>query len=1072
MQLAARYALAVLFIIHPLGNPMTELPVLRSIDLERDAEKLAQMWNASDSQWPGTWNCGVPCTADWIKSGIGREEYRDYLVWDAGDRIGGSCSLRDDTDEDDVIYLPLLNVAPGFQKQSLGRRVLVEAVRKVVEWKKYRLDLDTWSGNLKAVPLYKKCGFFWMPGPHVKMLNFTPAILQMPCTAAFFEKHDWYTAFRRELTQVPDDERWEGLGVFTYRYEAGDERLVVRVDRETRRVTAIDTPDFFVAATVDNPSPVRGGDVILRWQIVNRRHEPMALSLIAQATGDLSIDYREETTVGPDETRIFESKVVVSDTAGASDPDGPAPRVITRLLIGQTPVELGTGIRPRLPITMSAHPEYITLMPGVPQTVHLRLRSFLSHDTDITLGLSPSEGLTVDRPEHIVTLPAGGHAGTSVTLTTDRGGRFDWAVSGRFVAEGKNVSLPAESRTVFALPPGGLLSLQSPGEIRIENERLRAVIKAKAGELTLSDLATGESLLVFGGRPIPPQWPSEYRKADFTLALDREGETAVVTAFSVSKKSPGFVFRKTIRISAGAMIEVEHSFENTGLDPYVFRLYQFALNPHPGLSTLTLPLKKGLVRERCADFPGPHDTAFERSGVYAETWGAYEYPHGTIGLFWPDDGEEISWSWNEMGFISREFRCPPGSRIALTKMRLYVGDGGWTSVRRVWRRLTGIATIPYQAHPAPMGGLDVDLEPSTPVVTTQPVVATLRVKHFLSRPVSGVATLELPDGWTGDHTRWTFENVHYHAPFATELRLSTVAPPGAYTGNLVLKGGECDVQRPVSLIRFGDASPVAVSSAERQGHLVYTIANGRFEIDVTPSFCGSVSAIRDDRGVDHLASAFPEAETFNWLHPWYGGIVPIIDSGLEMTPPGLAPLERFAAEPITATDTHGIVWTGVRQRATLEHEELRGLTLEMDTLTVGGSPAVWLVWRFYNQTSALRRIRAGWSVFVQPDGDRSRTTLFTDGYERKRSRRTFGGHGGGWVGSENPETGRVVALISSTPQVEIDDWGDTGGHLQLRPTHTIAPSGEVAMSAYFVIADSREETAAWAALSAYPKTTF
>ena len=1043
------------------------LPILRSIDLERDAEKIAQMWNASDDQWPGSFTEGVPVTAEYIKTQLGREEYLDYLIWDTGDRIVGSCSLRNSEDESDVIFLPLLNVAPGSQGQSLGRRFLVHAVGKVVEWKKARLDLDTWSGNLKAVPLYKKCGFFWTPGPHVDMRNFMPAILQAPFAKPFFEQNDWYKAFQRELTQVPDDEQWEGLNVFTYRFAADGEALVVRVDREARRITAVDAPAFFVSAVVDNPSPIRGSETTIRWRVVNRQDAPLLLSLIAQANGDLAVDYREETQIGPGETKILETKVIVSETAGAPDYEKPAPTITTRLRIGSLPVELGTGVRPRVPLTLSVDPNHLTLMPGVPLTVHVQLRSFLATEAAVTLQLTPGEGLTTNWTQQTLMLPAGGHTGLPLTLNALHGGRLDLGLTAQVASDVKSIPPSTQMKSIFALPPGGLVYTRSNDEIRIENEHFRAVVAAKGGELTLSDLTSGDQLATQGGRPVPPLWTGEYRKGTFALDLDTEDGSVIATATLTSKEKPGFTFRRTVRMNAGPIVTVEHTFENFALEPIVFRLYQYVGNPWPAASTLTLALKEGLARDRCVDFPGSHDPFFERSSVYEETWAAFEFPYGTVGVFWPEDGEEIHWQRSALNFTTPEVRVEPGQRVFFGALRLSVGDGGWQSVQRVWRRLAG-KTVPMNvAQQEPSRAFSAAIEPTPVVVCTSPVTETLRLKQFTVRPIDGTATLELPDGWQTDRNNWAFTGVNYHAPFTADIRFESNAPVGAYTGNLTLRGSDCDLKQQIPLIRIGDGEPVACTVSASHGHEVVTIRNGRLEIDVVPSFNGTVSAIRDQKGVNHLASAFPTPMAFNWLYPWYGGIMPIIEGGRDLSPPGLIVKERFEMEQVSDSDAGGIVWTGVRQRSVLTHEELLGLTLELDTLTIGGSPVVRLVWRFRNETASQRKIRAGWQVFVQPDGDRTRTTLFCGEYERKHSARTFATHCGQWAGAENPATGSVVALISALPQVQMDNWGEAGGHLLLEPQQTIPANGTTELVAYIVVARSRNEARGWSAMRHY-----
>ncbi|MFD0960511.1 hypothetical protein [Paenibacillus chungangensis] len=55
-----------------------------------------------------------------------------------------------------------------------------------------RLDLFTWAGNTKAVPLYKKCGFFWeKKDDSVHLMNFIPTVLQTEALLPSLERLDW-----------------------------------------------------------------------------------------------------------------------------------------------------------------------------------------------------------------------------------------------------------------------------------------------------------------------------------------------------------------------------------------------------------------------------------------------------------------------------------------------------------------------------------------------------------------------------------------------------------------------------------------------------------------------------------------------------------------------------------------------------------------------------------------------------------------------------------------------------------------------------------------------------------------
>ena len=218
--------------------------VIRELDIAQDAQKLAVMWNESDDQWPGTFTGGVPFTVQSMTEWYERENMINVYVCESGDRIVGYCSFTQDSEEESTGYVDVLNVHPSYQGRSLARKMLTHCVQRCVELGFRQLTLETWAGNIKSVPLYKKTGFFWEPDTSVRMRNFVPDILTLSYTQPYFSQHDWYQTFQRELRQTEDDERWEGMKVFTYRWKEGRDALTVRVDREARRITAVDTNTF------------------------------------------------------------------------------------------------------------------------------------------------------------------------------------------------------------------------------------------------------------------------------------------------------------------------------------------------------------------------------------------------------------------------------------------------------------------------------------------------------------------------------------------------------------------------------------------------------------------------------------------------------------------------------------------------------------------------------------------------------------------------------------------------------------------------------------------------------------
>src|SRR5581483_1269547 len=195
------------------------LPHIREY-AEDDAEAVARMWRESASAWPG----GGPSGGEHSTAARVRQEQRDLntlatlIAWQRDpasgeERAVGYCSLFEYTAEAGAAYIGTLSVHPAFQGQGIGRDLLKVALERTVALGYTRLDLHTWAGNLKAVPLYKKSGYFWVPQTSVKMENYLPLIFRLGPAQAFFREADWYRNFVRDLSVRPDEEQLGKLEV-------------------------------------------------------------------------------------------------------------------------------------------------------------------------------------------------------------------------------------------------------------------------------------------------------------------------------------------------------------------------------------------------------------------------------------------------------------------------------------------------------------------------------------------------------------------------------------------------------------------------------------------------------------------------------------------------------------------------------------------------------------------------------------------------------------------------------------------------------------------------------------------
>ncbi|MDF1515438.1 MAG: GNAT family N-acetyltransferase, partial [Anaerolineae bacterium] len=540
--------------------------IFREVDKKQDVEKLAAMWQASDDQWPGTWSGGTEISPEKVTEWMEREGSLSITVVETADqkRIVGYCSFSERQEEKGVGYVGLLNVQPEYQKKSLARRLLQHSIQRCLDLGFHILTLGTWSGNLKSVPLYKKTGFYWVPDTSVWMLNFVPGILSLPCAKPFFSKHDWYSTMRRELHQVEDDMRWEGMKVFIYEFEENGERLKVWADRESLKITAVETDTFFAGAIAASIEPPKGLPTKIRWRLQNKTDRSMHVSLMASGTEHMKLDYRKTLELQPGAQVELDSKVDISLDTPEVKPRKSVPSMRTVLIIDGEVLELGTGLRPQPAVNVSTAPKHVSLMPGVEKTVNIQLHSYFEQACQVTVRLTAPEGLRTDWTETALDLPGKSWGGVPVKLSAGQAGVYPLQVVVTF--DGRETA--PETLPVFCMPVNGVLAYKGQRYTRIENQSVRLWLDSFGGGIGIH-MAHDDTWLGTVSESLgPPFWPTEFRSKDFAIDLAELNGSVTATMSAVSDDNPGLVLKRRVTLGGGDLAEIETQLVNVGSSSY------------------------------------------------------------------------------------------------------------------------------------------------------------------------------------------------------------------------------------------------------------------------------------------------------------------------------------------------------------------------------------------------------------------------------------------------------------------------------------------------------------------------
>lgn len=1005
-------------------------------DDPEDARKLAEMWNESDKAWPEGFTHGVPFTAERIQQWLGNASRLAIFVVEYGEQIVGYGDLYAQKGQNEVAYIDLLNVSPLHQGKGLGRDLILTILKRTVELGYKQLTLHTWPGNLQAVPLYKKTGFFWKPDTNVYMQNFIPTILALPIAQEFFARHDWYPTFRRDLSVQPDDRRWNGIPVYIYEWRADGEHLRVIIDREAETVTAIETDRLAVSCSAGFERLAAGLKGTARWKIENRQSQPMTVGIVARGEKGILLEVQEGGIV--QEHLTLEREYRLDPQARPSDADRPAPKIRSTLLVDGTPIELGSGVRVLPAVDVLFHS--CGLHVGKPEKVVVNLRSYLPFPIRGKLLVGQSHGLYIAERQIPFEIEAESWGAVTLVITPLEAGTFTLYLqvlveealdAGKARELGFEAPLRCRPKQVAvrALDTGRVTSsiLPDSHEAVLENEMLTVIVSLKGGGLQIRHRLLDREVMWQGAGSLGPPFEGwQQIPRTFSARLKESAGSATLVIEMPTADEPRLVLEKWVTLTESPVVQVQWRVVNNSETPFSGKL-RVATSASRN-RRIAIPLRDAILYEPVegwGEFPlGDADLPLSAS-EYAEEWVAWEEDGRAMGVVWEECHEqEINPEQISHDFLVPEI--PPQSSFFLPPVYLLPDAAGWQDVRRWWRGLTQPAEETPPSLPV-VPVTEVRLEPAPLLLLEDEARAALSVYHRRLKPLTGTVSLQSPLA-TFRKARFQVGNANLQRPFYEPVQMVTMlAGTDAFAVRAVLETETTAREFSLPVLQVGDFRAGLIVQQDGE---VYLVDNGQIHLKVAPQFGGSLVSLETD-GVNHLLSAYPEARSFLWFNPWFGGIHPVCGRLWSR----ILTDAVFTGEPVEVIGERGFRWKGVRVSTQPPHRDWRWLRLDCEYLTLPGSNLLAVRLRVQNLTSAEMRSHFGIAFWCQPGGERERAVAIYERGEQVATRRrgdySVEVQATCWAAVQHGETG--VTLLAVNPaedgHVEVLDCGREGAHL-------------------------------------------
>ncbi|MGY4707049.1 GNAT family N-acetyltransferase [Candidatus Bipolaricaulota sp. J31] len=1010
-----------------------------------DAEGVAALLNASDRAWPGTLTGGIPYTPERVLRRHREREHLAILVAEAEGRIVGYLTLTPHWANPAAGYVGFLNVHPDHHGQGIGKALLLEAVSIAARLGLPYLGIDTWSGNERAIGLYKRVGFFWVPGTNVHMENYLPTILRISGVAEFLRGAHWYGCLVREISLEEDGEKWHGRTVFRYRLEREGKAVEVLVDAAAKVPCAIRLPEASLELFPGVAEPCVGFPFSVRFRVENRSAEGRTYALFLTGDRGISLAGGELIRLGPGEAHEGETECAL--TPELRDlPRRPAPAARLRALTEEGEVELALGFRRRLPLKASLYPARAVLRPGGETEVTLVLQNRSGRRLRGSVRLEAGEGVEVEPRAIELDLPPDDAMAFPLRVRGEPGA---WRLRPRVEVEGKVLDLPPLP-LAFRSPGDGASGCVLEGMAIAVGDGVWVEAREFGGRLLLFPRGGVHPLIRQGEELGPPYAPAELGQRHWELGLVREGDGIELRMRTGSDRFPGLEVEKRLRLGRGPVVEISYTLLNRGREPVrtSLRVSHWDLPEAPLRIAYMSP--DGLVRDVLAGFP---EAEGDFPARLPEGWLAIELPAEGLVIGLVPEGEvewacEWGWSWR-----TPPIEVPPGDRRALHRYLLYIGPGDYRAVRDLWERVSGAPPAP--AEPRPF----LWPEFSRPILLRGGKgECAIAVRSGRGRFVRGRFRVVSPAGLRAEPGEGEFE-ARSGAPGEIRIRFDGEGATRAGLGELVLSGTGEERRFPMPLILL-PSDPPEVRAGREKGREVFLIGEEGRRLAVTPDFGPGLYSWREG-GVEVLRSAFPEPGRFAWLRPWFGGIHPILYpvSLEEWNWPGKLHEERFEATPWRGRAGEAEL-AGVALRARPKGEGLRGTEVEVLYATPGGGMVLTAL-RVRNLTPVPRELGGGFMGFLAPGGTHEGTRMETPGYVRIRSPYHAWWEVEGWALVRGRDGSAF--LLCAPPGIPIAPWdaGEEGGHLALGHEFRLGPGEERTIWGWWVYLSPGEDPSPW-----------
>lgn len=905
------------------------------------AKGIAEMWNNSGEGWNG--DRGYE-TEQMILDKEEKSSHLNLYIAMDGEKVVGYCKLSCYAYDENTLYVDLLNVLPSYHGHKIGKMLILKSVERTIELGYPRLDLFTWAGNTKAVPLYKKTGFFWerMETNSTHLMNFIPTVLTTELLEKYINDFDWYNDSDRIIEVCPDGEKKNNFDLYTYSWKKNDKRLAVTFEKTGRGIQAVNTDDFFLECVIPEAKLVFGKAYPVSFNIVNKTDKPLSLKIKGVSDKNISYEYSYESEITDEvciASEFFLRQVDHVETMWATHPS-----VKAEIEVNGKKALFKSGIKTQYPLSVN---QYYPNGPILNQmnnkmSLFLNIKNGFNQNCDFTLRLPEMNNLIFQEKEIFLALTAEEKTclSTEIIITGAVAEQIDLDIEVNFE---NNRFCYQQKLDILLMTATGRAGYESKNKYYlISGKNLMNVDKESDCNEMFFNNTLSEVWAYINPPKIGKPFTSEFKnRPPYQSEFKQDAESISLTLYHQSEDYPGCRFACHYKLLSQGFLE------------YSMELLNFPDNRNEidlchsinfDQQRLQMAYDGEIIKTDDCRF-NDSEIIYWDSKKLDENWFFNEKGHSTVSVIWDKKVRPVFCQWEhvfEYHFDETSSRTTPPLIIALDFFH---------SVEQVRNFALG--------HLADPKGISQSME-----------LLVNKGNPFVKKDLRAIWKDKKVKVLEGEFTIMYHEQVSKTPVEMKDERHEVSALFDLAEGDMIefveaqANYSNKTYHQKKAVFKISDRK-IEKEKLHLDGYDVCQVRNGLLEFSASAEFGPSVFSLKY-QGREWLDSNFPVKGPKSWWNPWIGGICKS-PSGFRM----LYYLEENSKVELTQkTDQYGNIWEGILMTTHFEkYEPLKGITISQYFLTMSDLPLLMCFYEMENQSGHHKKLNPYTHVFMKPDED-------------------------------------------------------------------------------------------------------